>query len=389
MREQNSATTMNRREMLKLSAAAALIGTSIIPGKIQAMQTVAMKPISLPELPPKASNDVSAKLFPGFVQTEVRTSGATIPVFHKGDGPPVLLLHGYPETHVTWHKVAPRLAARFSVYVPDLRGYGDSSRPSDGDRHINYSFRAMALDQVETMRHFGHEQFLVGAHDRGARVAHRLCLDFPKSVKKVCLMDIAPTLTMYRQTNQEFATKYMWWFFLIQAAPLPEHLIGLDPQYYLDVILSGLNKTPGAITPEALSEYLRCFCCTSTIHGGCEDMRASADIDLEMDEADDHAGNKIVAPVHALWGAKKHRRAVVGRPRDLAGESELNCYRAQSRLRPFPPGRTSRGNLRGTGALLLHSVGSEAIEDSLTSKSFESVGRYSENSDHKPKRIEE
>jgi haloacetate dehalogenase len=143
-----------------------------------------MKPISLPELPPKPSDDLAAKLFPGFVHTEVRTSGATIPVFHKGDGPPVLLLHGYPETHVTWHKVAPRLAERFSVYVPDLRGYGDSSRPSDGDRHINYSFRAMALDQVETMRHFGHEQFLVGAHDRGARVAHRLCLDFPKASKR-------------------------------------------------------------------------------------------------------------------------------------------------------------------------------------------------------------
>ena len=117
-------------------------------------------------------------------------------------------------------------------------------------------------------------------------------------------MDIAPTLTMYRQTNQEFATKYMWWFFLIQAAPLPEHLIGLDPQYYLEYNLSVLNKTPGALTPEAVSEYRRCFCCTSTIHATCEDFRASADIGLEMDEADDRAGNKIVAPVHALWGAK-------------------------------------------------------------------------------------
>jgi haloacetate dehalogenase len=264
------------------------------------MQSVNMRAISLPELPPKPPEDVAAKLLPGFVHTEVRTSGATIPVFHKGDGPPLLLLHGYPETHVTWHKVAPRLAERFSVYVPDLRGYGDSSRPSDGDRHLNYSFRAMALDQIETMRHFGHEQFLVGAHDRGARVAHRLCLDFPKSVKKVCLMDIAPTLTMYRQTSQEFATKYMWWFFLIQAAPLPEHFIGFDPQFYLEYNLSVLNKTSGALTPEAVSEYRRCFCCTSTIHATCEDFRASADIDLEMDEADDRAGNKIVAPVHAL-----------------------------------------------------------------------------------------
>src|SRR3984957_7234326 len=304
MREQHSAITMNRRETLRLSLVAALTGMSAIPGKIQAMQDIDMRAISLPELPPKPPEDVAVKLLPGFLHTEVRTSEATIPVFHKGDGPPLLLLHGYPETHVTWDLVAPRRAERFSVYVPDLRGYGDSSRPTDGDRHLNYSFRAMALDQIETMRHFGHEQFLVGAHDRGARVAHRLCLDFPKSVKKVCLMDIAPTLTMYRQTNQEFAMKYMWWFFLIQAAPLPEHLIGLDPQYYLDYNLSVLNKTPEALTPGAVREYRRCFCCTSTIHSTCEDFRASADIGLEMDEADDRAGNKIMAPVHALWGAK-------------------------------------------------------------------------------------
>jgi haloacetate dehalogenase len=295
---------MNRREMLRLSLAAALMGTATNPNEAQATQTVTAKPGSLPKLPPKPPKDIAAKLFPGFVQTEVRTSGAIIPVLHKGDGPPVLLLHGYPETHVTWYKIAPRLAERFSVYVPDLRGYGDSSRPTDGDRHVNYSFRAMALDQIETMRHFGHEQFFVGSHDRGARVAHRLCLDFPKSVTKVCLMDIAPTLTMYRQTNQEFATKYMWWFFLIQAAPLPEHLIGLDPQYYLEYNLGALNKTLGALTPEAVSEYRRCFCCTSTIHATCEDFRASAGIGLDMDEADDRAGNKIVAPVHVLWGAK-------------------------------------------------------------------------------------
>ena len=157
MREQHSAITMNRRETLRLSLVAALTGTSAIPGKSQAMQDIDMRAISLPEMPPKPPEDVAAKLLPGFAHTEVRTSGATIPVFHKGDGPPLLLLHGYPETHVTWHKVAPRLAERFSVYLPDLRGYGDSSRPTDGDRHLNYSFRAMALDQIETMRHFGHE----------------------------------------------------------------------------------------------------------------------------------------------------------------------------------------------------------------------------------------
>jgi pimeloyl-ACP methyl ester carboxylesterase len=180
MREQDSAITMNRREMLKLSAFTALIGTSAIPSKTQATQTVPVKQVSLPDPPPKPSTAVAAKLFPGYTQTDVRTSRATIPVFHKGDGPALLLLHGYPETHVTWHKVAPRLAARYSVYSPDLRGYGDSSRPSDGDRHVHYWFRAMALDRVETMRHFGNERFLVGAGDRGARVAHRLCLDFPR-----------------------------------------------------------------------------------------------------------------------------------------------------------------------------------------------------------------
>lgn len=313
MHEQKTATNMNRREILKFSMAAVLIGTSAIPDKTLAMQSAATKAVSLPDLPPKPSQDVAAKLFPGFEQTEIRTSGATIPVVHKGDGPAVLLLHGFPESHVTWHKVAPRLAGQYSVYIPDLRGYGDSSHPADGDRNVNYSFRSMALDQIETMRHFGHEQFLVGAHDRGARVAHRLCLDYPKSVKKVCLMDIAPTLTMYQQTNKEFATRYMWWFFLIQPAPMPEHFIGLDPQYYLELVLNELNKTPGAITPEALNEYLRCFCCTSTIHSACEDFRAAAGIDLEMDEADDRTGNKIVAPVHALWGT----RGTVGQEWDI------------------------------------------------------------------------
>jgi len=145
--------------------------------------------------------------------------------------------------------------------------------------------------------------FFVGAHDRGGRVAHRLCLDFPKSIKKVCLMDIAPMLTMYRQTTQEFATKYMGWFFPIQAAPLPEHLIGLDPQYHLEYNLSVLNKTPEPSRLKALREYRRCFCCTSTIRARCQDF-ASAHIGLEMDEADDRAGNKIVAPVLAPWGAK-------------------------------------------------------------------------------------
>jgi len=161
----------------------------------------------LPAVKPEA-------FFPGFSAEMVRTAGTTIHVLREGAGRPLLLLHGYPETHVTWHKVAPALAERFSVVVPDLRGYGDSGKPQDGERHGNYSFRAMAQDQVDVMQHYGHERFLVAAHDRGARVAHRLCLDHPERVEKVCLMDIAPTLTMYRGTNQEFAENSV---ILIQA----------------------------------------------------------------------------------------------------------------------------------------------------------------------------
>jgi haloacetate dehalogenase len=242
--------------------------------------------------------------FPGFTAEMVETSGTKIHVLRKGSGRPLLLLHGYPETHLMWHKVAPRLAEQFSVVVPDLRGYGDSGKPQDGSRHENYSFRAMAQDQVEVMRHYGHDRFLVAAHDRGARAVHRLCLDHPETVGKVCLMDVAPTLTMYRGTNQEFATRFMWWFFLIQAYPLPEHMIGLDPSFYLQRVFSVLNGTPGAIGSGEMEEYIRAFSNDATIHATCEDYRAGASIDLEMDEADDKAGKKIQCPVHTLWGAK-------------------------------------------------------------------------------------
>jgi haloacetate dehalogenase len=215
-----------------------------------------------------------------------------------------LLLHGYPQTHVIWHKIADRLSQAYTVILTDLRGYGDSSKPDGGSRHENYSFRAMAQDQVDVMRQLGYNSFFLGAHDRGARVAHRMCLDHPDAVRKVCLLDIAPTLTMYRETNQEFATKYMWWFFLIQKEPLPEHMIGADSLFFLNMFFEIQNATPGALTDEALAEYRRCFCRPEAIHSSCEDWRASADIDLEMDEADKKAGRKIKAPLRVLWGGK-------------------------------------------------------------------------------------
>ena len=282
----------NRRSFSKLTAlslAAASFG----------LARAASAESKLPnELPVRAGG-----YFPGFSTELIKTSGTTIHVLRKGAGRP-LLLHGYPETHLTWRKVAPELAEQFSVIVPDLRGYGKSGKPQDGKRHENYSFRAMAQDQVDVMRHYGHERFLVAAHDRGARVAHRLCLDYPEGVEKACLMDIAPTLTMYQGTNQEFATKYMWWFFLIQPFPLPEHMIGRDAEFYLKEVFGGLNKTPGAIAPEVMKEYVREFSNADAIHSTCEDFRAAADIDLEMDRADDAAGKKIKCPLHVLWGGK-------------------------------------------------------------------------------------
>lgn len=259
---------------------------------------------ALPLLPPPPPPGTERLFFPGFEVYAVPTSGATIHALKGGSGPPLLLLHGHPETHVTWHQLAGELARHYTVVLPDLRGYGDSSKPDGGPNHVHYSFRSMAQDQVELMQHFGFGSFYVAGHDRGGRVAHRLCLDYPAAVLKVCVLDIAPTLTMYRDTSQEFATRYVWWFLQIQPYPMPEHLIGLDPVYYLKRHLSVQNQAGGGITPEALQEYLRCYCCQGTIHAICEDYRAAAAIDLDHDRADEAAGRRIAAPLLALWGAQ-------------------------------------------------------------------------------------
>lgn len=293
---------MDRRNFFSLGSASIAYALSPAAKTTAAPTYEPCAPLAeLPAPPPPEANE---RMFPGFAVSTVKTTGAVINVLKGGKGPPLLLIHGHPETHVTWHKIAADLARNYTVIIPDLRGYGDSSKPDGGENHINYSFRAMAQDQVETMQHFGYQRFLVAGHDRGARVVHRLCLDHPNSVLKACIMDIAPTLTMYSDTNKEFATRYVWWFFQIQPFPMPEHFIGNDPEYYLKEHLAVQNKTPGAITPEAMAEYLRCYCCRGTIHAVCEDYRAAAGIDLEMDAADDKAGHKITAPLLALWGAK-------------------------------------------------------------------------------------
>jgi haloacetate dehalogenase len=239
-------------------------------------------------------------MFEGFQHMTVETTSATINLVRGGKGSPVLLLHGYPQTHVMWHKIAPRLAEDFSLVIPDLRGYGDSSKPPDGENHFGYSKRATAQDQLEVMDRLGFKQFAVVGHDRGGRVAHRMALDHAEQVTKLAVLDIVPTYKLYHSVNKELATAYYHWFFLIQAAPFPETLIGNDPEFYLNSLLGRLK--PRAITPEAFAEYLRCFRDPATIHATCEDYRAAAAIDLVHDEAD--MNHKVACPLLALWAEK-------------------------------------------------------------------------------------
>jgi haloacetate dehalogenase len=228
--------------------------------------------------------------------------GQIIHCVKGGSGPALLLLHGHPQTHVIWHKVAGRLAERHTVIAADLRGYGDSSKPAGLPGHANYAKRVMALDQVALMRHFGFECFDVLAHDRGARVAYRMALDHPDVVRRLITLDIAPTLAMYEKTTMAFAMGYYHWFFLIRPAPFPETLIGSHPEDYLRHTIGGRSAGLAPFTEAAYAEYLRCLRDPATVHGICEDYRASAGIDLEHERADLAAGRKIECPMLVLWG---------------------------------------------------------------------------------------
>ena len=221
-----------------------------------------------------------------------------------GKGPPLLLLHGHPQTHVIWHKVADQLAENFTVVAADLRGYGDSDKPPASEASASYSKRIMARDQLLLMQSFGFAQFSVLAHDRGARVAHRLALDHPDAVSRMVLLDIAPTLAMYTQANEEFARAYWHWFFLILPTPLPETLIEADPENYLRTVMGTRSAGMDPFTDDAFSEYLRCLKLPGAAIAICEDYRASAGLDLEHDQADIDAGNKLKCPLLALWGEK-------------------------------------------------------------------------------------
>lgn len=243
-------------------------------------------------------------MFERFDTRDVPVNGTVIRCRVGGSGPALLLLHGHPQTHVMWHRVAPTLAEKFTVVCADLRGYGDSARPGASPHHAAYSKRTMAQDMADLMTSLGHQQFRLAAHDRGARVAHRLLLDHPGRVQRAMLLDIAPTLAMYEQTTQAFAKAYWHWFFLIQPAPLPERLIDADPAAYIRDVMGRRHAGLAAFAPEALQEYLRCIAIPGTATSICEDYRASAGIDLEHDRADRAKGHQVTAPLRVLWGAE-------------------------------------------------------------------------------------
>jgi haloacetate dehalogenase len=242
-------------------------------------------------------------LFQGFEHCAIDVgSSLHIAATIGGSGPPLLLLHGHPQTRAIWHRVAPTLARHRTLVAADLRGYGDSAKPDGGADHVNYSKRVMALDQLSLMRSLGFERFDVLAHDRGGRVAHRLAMDHPEAVRRLVLLDIAPTLAMYEQASDAFARAYWHWFFLIQPAPLPERLIQADPAAYVREVMGRRSAGLAPFDPRALSEYERCIALAGAARGICEDYRAAAGIDLVHDAEDRAAGRTLKMPVLALWG---------------------------------------------------------------------------------------
>jgi haloacetate dehalogenase len=236
-------------------------------------------------------------MFDGFTLSMIDLGEVTVRVRHAGSGPPLLLLHGHPQTHMMWHAVAPRLAQEFRVVAPDLRGYGESSKPASTPDHMPYSKRVMAQDQIRLMQHLGFEQFSVAGHDRGGRCAYRLALDHPEHVHKLAVLDIIPTGEAFRRADMAFGLGYWHWFFLAQPFPLPERLIGANPDAYY--FRSGRER----FHPEALADYLHGCHNPETIHAMCEDYRAAATVDYHLDEAD-RSVRRIECPVLVLWSSE-------------------------------------------------------------------------------------
>lgn len=246
-------------------------------------------------------------MYEGFERFEVQTSDPEVRIVGRrgGKGPGLLLVHGNPLTHVTWHKIAPRLAEHYTVVATDLRGYGDSSKPRGRPDHSNYTFQRMGLDQVEVMEHFGFKEFFLVGHDRGARTAFRMALDHPERVRKFASIDIVPTHHVWMAFPRGWALHSYHWMFMAQPYDFPERLLSSNLEYYMKKKLEKHMHGQGGLEPEAVAEYIRC-CTPEQIHGVCEDYRAAATIDFEMDTKDFEAGNRIRCPVLVLWGAKSH-----------------------------------------------------------------------------------
>ncbi|MBQ6641359.1 MAG: alpha/beta hydrolase [Saccharopolyspora sp.] len=245
---------------------------------------------------------MSVPLPDSFRRETVQVGDVRINTLVGGDGPPVLLLHGYPQTHLIWHGVAPALAEQHTVVLTDLRGYGDSDKPAGGPGHEGYSKRTMARDQVLVMRELGFERFAVAGHDRGGRVAHRMALDHPDAVRGLAVLDIVPTHYAFRHADMHFALGYYHWFLLAADDGVPERLIGGAPEFCVRSRIDAWSGDAGLLEPAAVDEYVRCFSDPAAIHASCEDYRAAASVDLEHDEAD--RANRVIAPLLALWGAE-------------------------------------------------------------------------------------
>ncbi|MCY7307620.1 MAG: alpha/beta hydrolase [Rhodoferax sp.] len=241
-------------------------------------------------------------MFEGFERRDITVGDIRIRCVRGGQGDPVLLLHGYPQTHAEWARLAPLLTTRRTVVCADLRGYGDSSKPPGAADHSNYSFRAMAADQVAVMKELGYERFHVVGHDRGGRVSHRMALDWPDQVRSLAVLDLVPTWALYKRTNMTIASTYWQWYFLPLPAPYPERLIGADPDFYFEnCLVSNGGRALDSFDSGMLAEYRRCWNDPAMIHASCCDYRAGRSVDLAHDEADLHA--RLECPVLALWGA--------------------------------------------------------------------------------------
>jgi len=240
-------------------------------------------------------------MFKNFKQDIIEVNGVNINYKIGGKGEPLLLLHGYPQSHVLWRKIAPLFAENYTVICSDLRGYGDSDKPQSDKTHLAYSKKTMGLDQNELMKKLGFNEYFLVGHDRGGRVAHRMAIDFKENIKKVSVLDIVPTSHVFKNTNAILAKRYYHWFFLIQSYPLPETMIGNDPEYYMRSKLQMWGANNEYLTEEIIQEYLRCFT-VDTIHASCEDYRAGASIDLVHHEED--FDKKISCPLQVLWGSK-------------------------------------------------------------------------------------